>query len=271
MSTVQKIIKYLSIAFAISLVFAIVSGIVGGLSLVSNIFDNDKSKTTEKLEGIDITDNILILDVNVKNVSINIKDGEKLKAETNNKYITVNEKDNKLLVTEKSHNFNRNNDTTLTIYVPNDLVFDAVLVETGAGKINIDKLSAKRIDFELGAGTVDINNLDVQESAKIEGGAGKISILNGSINNLDLDMGVGKLNLKSKITGSSDIETDVGSLDLDLIGIEDDYKISVEKGLGSINISGNNIDNNSIYGTGLNKINVEGGVGSINIDFINER
>ena len=86
MSGLQKIIKYLALAFAIFLTFSIISGIMYGVSFVGNIFDDDNS-ITEKLNDLEINDNTLLLDVDISSSNIMIKSGENFKAETNNKYI----------------------------------------------------------------------------------------------------------------------------------------------------------------------------------------
>ena len=87
------------------------------------------------------------------------------------------------------------------------------------------------------------------------------------MNNLDLDMGVGKLSLTSKLTGNNKIDSGVGAIDLSLIGSLEDYKISLDKGIGKATISGEDMKDDYTYGTGINKIDIDGGIGSINIDF----
>ena len=265
MSQAQKIIKYIAIAFAVFLIFSIASGIMYGLVSFVSIFDtNDKS--LENLEELKITNNILVLDVEVGSANVVIKQGDALKVETNNKNISIKENNNSLLITEKKHNwFNKSNDSELIIYVPNDYIFDDVSIETGAGKIDINHLSTKILDFDLGAGAVTIDNLIVINESTIEGGAGKISIFNGSINNLGLDMGVGEVSITSKLTGNNKINAGVGKMNLNLLG--NDYKIKVDKGIGSTTINNEKVTDSSYYGEGTNIIDIDGGVGSINISY----
>lgn len=267
MSRLQKIIKYLALAFAMFLTFSIISGIMYGFSFLGHILGDDEKSITEKLNNLEINDDTLLLDVNVSSSNIIIKNGETFKAETNNKYINSKQDKNKLYIKEKKHNWFQNNNSELIIYVPNDFVFDGVSIETGAGKVNIDTLSTKQLYLNLGAGKVDINNLTVFENTKIDGGAGEININALSMNNLDLDMGVGKLSLTSKLTGNNKIDSGVGAIDLSLIGSLEDYKISLDKGIGKATISGDNMKDDYTYGTGVNKIDIDGGIGSINIDF----
>lgn len=271
MSELQKIIKYLAIAFAIFLTFSIISGIMYGISFIGNIFDDDKNSITEKLNNLEIIDNTLLLDVDISSSNITIENGENFKAETNNKYIKTKQDKNKLYIKEKKHNFFHNNKSELIIYIPNDYIFDGISIETGAGKVNIESLSTKQLYLNLGAGKVDINNLNVSESTKIDGGAGEININAISINNLDLDMGIGKITLTSKLNGNNKIDSGVGEINLSLIGTLEDYKISLDKGIGNATINGKTMKDDNTYGTGSNRLDIDGGIGSIDIGFIEEK
>lgn len=267
MSILQKIIKYLAIAFAMFLTFSIISGIAYGVSVIGNLFDDDKKDITEKLNDLEINANTLLLDVNISSSNIIIKRGDTFKVETNNKYINSKQDKNKLYIKEKKHNLIHNNNSELILYIPNDFVFDGVSIQTGVGKVNIETLSTKQLYLKLGAGKVDINNLNASENAKIDGGAGDININAISINNLDLDMGVGKLALIAKLIGNNKINSGVGKINLSLIGTLEDYEISLDKGIGKATIDGNDMKDNNTYGTGINKLDIDGGIGNIDIEF----
>lgn len=267
MNTTQKIIKYLAIGFAFSLIIGIISCISTCIFGISIFFNNDDN-ILENAEETTIKEDIDSIEVNLGATNLYIVEGEEFKAETNNKNIKVTERRNTLFIKEKKHSFSSFTETpTLTIYLPTSYELKKSIIENGAGKIKIENLNTKILDLELGAGSTEIINLTVQNEADIDGGAGKLEILNSEINNLDIDMGAGKLSLESKLTGDNNIEAGVGSVDLRLLGTKEDYKFKVEKGLGSIKIDGENIANESIYGNGSSYIDIEGGVGSINIEF----
>lgn len=268
MTTAQKVIKYLAIGFAISLIVSIFSSIMFGFSIVSDVFTHTKhSNILENLKDLNISgEDVSILDIDIKYSNLIIKKGDELKAETNNKYINYEQNGNKIVITEKRHSwFTRRNKSDLIIYVPDNFGFDGVSIDAGAGKIEIDSIKTKILDFDFGAGKATINNLVVEEYAKIDGGAGEISILHSNINDLDLDVGVGKFTLNSKLTGTNKIDAGVGELNINLIGNIDDYKLSVEKGIGSAKFNGENIKGEKVYGNGKNTIDIDGGIGSINI------
>lgn len=267
MSGLQKTIKYIAIAFAIYLTFNILYGIMYGISFMGSLFDNDKNDVTERLDNFEINKNTLLLDIDVSSSSIIIKEGDSFRAESNNKYINSKQDNNKLYITERKHNLLNNKDNELIIYIPTDFVIDAVLIDNGAGKVNIEALTTKELYLNLGAGKVDINNLSVLEKAKIDGGAGDLTINAIDIHNLDLSMGIGKLSLTSKLIGNSKINCGVGEMNLSLIGTLDDYEVSLDKGVGNATIDGYNMKDNNTYGMGINKIDIDGGIGSIDINF----
>lgn len=265
----QKLIKYCAIVFAIFLVFNIILGIMHGVNYITNIFDDNESNVGN-LKDLNINSNIQVLDVDVSSVNITLKKGNTFKVKTNNKNINYKIDNNKLFITETKYIwFNRKDSSDLIIYVPSYLTFDNVNLENGAGKIDIDELNTKRLYLDLGAGKVNINNLTVLNDTKIDGGAGEIDITNSKINDLDLDMGIGKLSLSSKITGDSEIDSGIGEMNLNLIGSSNDYKVKLDKGIGSANINGQKMKSETYYGNGSNLIDIDGGVGNINIKFVN--
>lgn len=267
MTSVQKVIKYLALAFALFLIFSILSAIMFGVSTLSYIFSSNDSEIIEELKDINISgDNISFLDIDIKYANLIIKRGDTLKAETNNKYISCNQEANKLIIKEKKHSllFNRD-DSNLIIYIPEKFIFDGISIDSGAGKIEIEEIITKILELDLGAGKVIIDSLTVEDSAEIDGGAGEIAILSGNINNLDLNVGVGKFTLTSKLTGNSKIDAGVGKLDIILFGTIDDYRIRVDKGIGSAKLGNDDMKSGNIYGSGVNIIDIDGGIGSIDI------
>lgn len=270
MNGIQKVIKYIAIAFAFFLTFSIISGIISVASSLSNIFTDEKTnEKTDNLKELAIESKSKNLDIDIASSNIIIKVGEVFKVETSNEYIKLKQEKDVIYITEKSHNWFKNDKSELIIYIPTYFILDKVSISNGAGTVNIENLSTKTLNLNLGAGKVDIDNLTVSNNTKIDGGAGEVTINNSNLNNLDLDIGVGKFNLTSKITGESEIDHGIGEVILNLIKTEEDYQIHVDKGIGSINIDGNNISDDETYGNGLNKIDIDGGVGSIKINFKN--
>lgn len=275
MTTMQRIIKYLALAFATFLIITIVSSIFWGVYLFSSVLNLRDSKNNETLAesgefmeiyGGDIS-HANILDIELKASKLTIKNGNNFKVETNSKYVKFLDKGNGIVIKEDSHSFWRADISETVIYIPSNITFEKANIETGAGEINIESINSRDINFKMGAGKVTIGSIKALESCRIEGGAGQVDILSGDIHNLKLDMGVGKFTLNSSLYGNSKIESGIGKLDINLDGDKESYQIKAEKGIGSINIDGKSVSNESIYGSGSNYIKIDGGIGSIDIRF----
>lgn len=270
MNETQKVIKYLAIAFAIFLIVSIVSGITMCFAMFSHLFsekDNEDFTSSSKTE---ITESISSLEIDLYATSTTIKEGDKFQIETNNSKIVTKTSGGKLVIKERKMNFfKRKRNYHLVIYLPKETIYDKVSIDSGAGRIEIEKLATKKLFLDLGAGEVEINSLDVLEETEVDGGAGKFSIKKGNIHNLDLDMGVGKVELTAAITGNSKIEAGVGETDICLLGREEDYKIKINKGIGSATIADKTVSNDTYYGNGSNLLYIDGGVGKIDITFEN--
>ena len=274
MTTAQKIIKNLALAFATLLIVSIISGILSALYALSGVLGLQKEEETIKDEMSVINfenTEAATLDIDVAFTNLIIKKGDFLVAETNNKDINCKQDNQNLQIKEKQHGlFSGNNKDDLVVYIPENLEFEKVKINAGAGKIQIENINTKNLHLELGAGETIIEKINVTDDCKIESGAGKVSILSGNINELDLDMGIGKFEVASAITGNSKINAGIGNLELNIQGNKENYKLKVDKGIGAIKIDGKEVANDVTYGDGENTIKINGGIGSIKIDFQEE-
>ena len=162
MSSAQKIIKYLALAFASFLIFIIITSIISGMTILSNIFDDNdnNNQTVEKNESL-ISDS-KDLNIDLATSDLIIKTGNEFKVETTNKYITSKEENNKLYITEKNHNVFKNENNKVVIYLTENQELDNVKINQGAGKITIERLNAQYLSLDLGAGKSVINNLNIK-------------------------------------------------------------------------------------------------------------
>lgn len=274
MTTAQKIIKYLALGFALFLTITIISSILGviyGLANILGLRNNDSNKELGNIEWEQTSNLTTYLDIDVKYTNLTLKTGEKFSAQSSSKDIEIQQNGNKLKIEDKSrHNWLSNNDAeNLIIYIPQELEFEKVEIDTGAGKVDVEALQTEKLKFNLGAGETIIQNV-VANEADIDTGAGKLTIENGKLNDLDFDMGVGETNIKTELTGKNKIDTGIGSLKLNLLGNKEDYKIKLSKGLGDIKIDGKSASNDETIGSGENYIDIDGGIGEIKVDFKGE-
>ena len=271
MTNVQRIIKYCAIALAVSIIIGIATVLISGVGYLFGIFDNDSKKLKDGKE-IEITNKITNIEIELTSTNLIIERDKKIYAATNNDKISYRIHNNTLIITENNNKLFNNtaSDTELVIYIPDDHILNELSVESGAGRVEIFDVTIKDLELDLGAGTVDLDFIDVIHEAAIDGGAGKLSINNSTLNNLELDMGVGSLELESKLTGQNEITCGVGTATINLTGSENDYQVNIDKGLGATNVAGNAVKDGETIGTGKNIIEIEGGIGSITVDFIED-
>lgn len=270
MNAFQKVIKIFAICLAIFIIVNIISGILFGLSIITNIGFVDTNVNSIEVENFSETyENIDKINIEVTTSNIVIKQGNEFKVEANNlsnKFSSKLENGNLKIKEGKMWLGNNDYSGLITIYIPSDIILDKLKIDSGAGKIEISDISVDEFDIDHGAGFLEISNSEFNKT-DIDGGAGEIRIIDSVLNDLKMDAGVGKITVESEITGNSKIECGIGEMNISLLGDEDDYSITAEKGIGNIKINNKNHDTDTVYGSGKNKLRIEGGVGSISVDF----
>ena len=276
MTTAQKVIKYIALGFAAFLIVTIISAILsGGYALLRafELIHVDKNIVTEELKVISSeVKEISTLKIDLSCTNLDVKIGDNFKVETNNSKITFTNDNGSVKIKEENRNWlNNNKESNLIIYIPRDMIaIDETKIETGAGKINIEKLNTQSLYLELGAGDVYIKNLTVTKEAKIDGGLGRTELKSCEINNLKANLGMGDFVFNGKLTGKNEIDSGVGAIDIDLMDNKGNYKINVSKGLGNVTLDGQKLEMDRVYGTGENYLAVDGGIGEIKIEFKEE-
>ena len=276
MTTAQKVIKYIALGFAAFLIVTIISAILsGGYALLRafGLIHVDKNIVTEELKVISSeVKKISTLKIDLSCTNLDVKIGDNFKVETNNSKITFTNDNGSVKIKEENRNWlNNNKESNLIIYIPRDMIaIDETKIETGAGKINIEKLNTQSLYLELGAGDVYIKNLTVTKEAKIDGGLGRTELKSCEINNLKANLGMGDFVFNGKLTGKNEIDSGVGAIDIDLMDNKGNYKINVSKGLGNVTLDGQKLEMDRVYGTGENYLDVDGGIGEIKIEFKEE-
>lgn len=266
MTTVQKVIKYCAIAFAIFLIVSIIGGIVSAVAGASFLFGG--VSTVGDMQTYTVGDDIASLTVDVAAAELEVKTGDGFSVESNLKKLDVENKNGCLLIEEQGSRIGvHSNDAVVKVTIPADAVFEKVSITTGAGSVRLDRLDTDRLVLELGAGEVSIGSLVATEGSSISGGAGKITVSDGALANLELDMGVGELNLTSALNGDCDLNMGVGNADITLIGSLQGYTIELDKGIGDATVAGVKLGDDVEYGNGPHRLDIDGGVGNVTIEF----
>lgn len=266
MTTAQKIIKYCAIAFALFLIVSIIGGIVGAVSGLS--FVSGDQDAVGEMQTYAVTDAVESLEIDLSGAQLVIKTGESFLVESNHKYLQLQNTNGLLAIKEDRPVFGfHSGGAQVILTVPEGFAFDKAAIGAGAGTVKIDTLLSEKLSLDLGAGEVNIDKLIAHTGAKINGGAGELNIGGGELANLDFDMGVGEVNLESRLTGACGINYGVGELNLTLTGTSEDYRITLDKGVGGATLAGEKMHDGETYGGGDTSIEIDGGIGEMKIEF----
>lgn len=265
MTSFQRIVKYLAIAFAVFLIVSIISGICGAIALLTGMTGRS---TAGPMSSYQVSGDIESLDMEISAAALKIVSGDRFAVESNHKYLKVRLNEGKLKIDEEKVMFGASPEgVTVVLTVPEGFVFEDVDIETGAGKVEIDTLSANTLSMELGAGSTRIGCLNAATRGNVSTGAGMLVVEDGELNDLSMEIGTGKLELTGRLTGKSRLDFGLGEAELTLLGSREDYQIKFEKGIGSGTLDGNEMSGGSVYGGGKNRLDIDGGIGALRIHF----
>lgn len=301
MSTLQRVIKYLAMAFAIFLIVSILSGILFGFGIITRVTgktDNSALLPTNEsgevitdsnngMRKLSIQQDIESLEIDLTCCSLEIYQGKDFSAETNYSRIVQKQEGKKLKIKDENSNIINNSDYILRLFLPSSSLQE-IEINTGAGRFYADSLTAEiiqinlgagdahlgkvealsKLELEVGAGRAEFSQLDSLGKTDVELGAGRLCVNGGKITNADIDLAMGSAEIQGEILGKSEVNVGMGRIKLLLAGGEDRYSFLTSKGLGSVTIGGKSMSDGSAYLDGANKISVECGAGSASIDFV---
>lgn len=274
MNTMQKVIKYAAITFAIILTVGILTGIVGTVSGVVSIFDGeegdriDYSKDFEDVEELDISNGL---------GNLKVKIGSGFRVEASNVSNDFNVKVvNGTLVIDESDFIRRflwfdfgvsRNKSYITVYVPEDFNARRIKIASGAGEVTLEDITTRHLIIDAGVGDIYGRRLNALQ-VDADGGVGNIKLTDVNFSDVDFDSGVGNISIEGMIFGKSEFDCGVGNVNLQLKGLREDYELRVNAGLGNMRVNGDKISReyNDNYRAD-NTIRIDGGIGDVNIVF----
>jgi hypothetical protein len=167
--------------------------------------------------------------------------------------------------------WDRNLTPRIIITVPQDFVADNISLLVKAGNVEAEELQAANGSFQVSAGRLAVNKLVITEESDYIIGAGQMSLRNVSLRDISVECGVGDVTIAGSVSGDSDIICNVGNVDLDLDGKEEDYSYDISASIGNINIDNNSyhsISNRIINNaTAENNLSLKCEIGNISVDF----
>lgn len=292
MNTQQKFVKYLAVTLAILLITALIGGIVAGVlfltgvyspgsqntkpspnnTLISSFDQGNKNKNNYTAE--DFSDRKfsfseienIELDSSIYTISFKKGDVDQIQIALRNVYTgyIVKQNGNTLILEEPDsfRNFSLNNlfdlldntdrqlEASICITVPQDFTAKKIELDGGVGNIDLENLAAEHLDIDAGVG--DIKGFQVKASS------------------VDIDGGVGNINFTDSSFDKATIDSGVGNTKLSLSAPMDSYRLSLEKGLGTIKLNGNILKFDDTYNENPKapySLEINGGVGNITINF----
>ncbi len=265
MTTFQTVIKYVAMALAVLLAVSIIGGLLSMAGLFGGLLDEDPQPG--EMQSYAVSPDIRGIDVELAAADVTIRQGDEFRVESNLQRLLVEEKNGLLVIRETERFGSVYHGAALILSIPADVAFDTIRLKTGAGKVTASPLAADQIDLELGAGEATFSSLTAASRAAIEGGAGAITIAGGTLHHLDLEMGLGRLDCSAALTGDCSFECGMGETNVTVLGRRADYRLNLEKGLGSITVDGAAVSSLQEQGGGANAIRMSGGVGAVNLQF----
>lgn len=286
MKTFKRVIRYLAIAFAFSLILGIAVGIYELCGFLINLASGnhegfqfhvslgfgEEIELYEEHKELDVKNGVPShLNVELHGTSLTIKTGDAFTVTTNHPQIDVREEKGTLTLCESIGVAARYTGTPeLILTIPNSHSFDTVEIESGAGRWKVENLQTSKLFLDLGAGEVIFEALYVTEYAEISGGAGHFSVKSGSITNLDLDIGVGETVLCAALLGDCEVNCGIGSTEIILCGDREQYTVTLDKGIGEVVVDGATVSDGASIGSGEHRLDIDGGIGKVSVRFLPE-
>ncbi len=267
MTSAQKLIKIFATALAVLLCVSILYGAVNLISAIVSPFDSTDLGNTEEYS---ISNDIVDIEIEIPAADIRLIKADEFLIKSNLKRLKIKENGKSLTVSHPKGFFNDYNEKAVVeIQIPDAL--REINIEMGAGKLTADSITTDELQLELGAGSAVIKSIYTHKETEIEGGAGEIKITDSKLTSLDANMGVGKLTFSGTILKNAEFDMGVGDSNITLIGAEEDYRLSVNKGIGDIKVKGHSVTSGRDIGSlSGSLIEINGGIGDIAVDFKTE-
>ncbi len=223
-----------------------VNGVAFGMRDYNN---GEYIKETQELEAFDQ------LDIDLDSMDFEIKTGDRYEMEVT--YFKEDEfsyeiKDGTLVIKQDADYCSLFGFSSkigkLTLYIPSEKNLNEAEINVGIGETLIQNVATKAF--------------------KLNGGVGEIVIKNLVSYDTDVKIGVAEVKIQGDLKGKTAIKGGVGSLQLDLVGREEDYNYDIEKGLGETTINNQHYEgfgNTSQNNGAANEISIKAGVGEIKV------
>jgi len=222
-----------------------------------NLSAKDKLVENESKQFEEVTE--LDLDVSVGEVDIVLHDEPYIEVMTNydpqQRELTITQDQDKLYIRSRlyaRYKLASNVSGHITVYIPKDMDFAKVKIETGAGELYVEDIQAGEFELSVGAGRAVIDRLHAREF-RLDTGAGEIKAMN------------------VQVEEEGSVTCGIGSIYMGMLGAQEEYNYQITLGIGNIEIGSNNyasvglekkVDNHA-----SRNLEFDCGVGNIEVTF----
>lgn len=126
----------------------------------------------------------------------------------------------------------------LSVFCPENYMFQSVDVDVSAGSVNMEDLLCERLTASVGAGEFLADELVCEEFCNLDCGAGNIEVDALKTTSLKVETGVGRAELEISSVATAEINTGIGATVLHLPGRKEDYAYQVDTGAGTVMVDG---------------------------------
>ena len=297
MRPAQKVIKYFAMAFAISLIVVILTGIttaINGISMgsgwISDVNYIDFTLEYDEVNNLDITNysgDLYIRDGNVAKVTVMAK---KVPDTTvveikGGKTLTVKNDDGvKWFLHFIGSEYNE--ESEIVIIVPQGFTVEKAVFDNHSGKMELrgitaseleisggsgdiigSDLSAQKTDIETGSGRLEFDDVSLK-NGNFDSGSGSVKLTDAELANMKFEPGSGSLSVEGSLTGDNRIEGHSGNITFELSNRLDSYELKLSAGSGNIWINGEKRNNKDYHGENAeNELIIKSGSGKVVVNF----
>ena len=152
--------------------------------------------------------------------------------------ISVTCKGEKIVIQDNRTGDKRRKDINIYMEIPYAMRFSDVNIQVDAGYVEIsESLQADKMVLNAGAGEIDVDQLETGDFS-VSVGAGQVYIGEGVfLGNVKMDCGVGEINMYgAQMEADADISCGMGAIEIELKGSTKKANYVLNCGLGSIEI-----------------------------------
>ncbi|MDE6915964.1 MAG: DUF4097 family beta strand repeat-containing protein [Lachnospiraceae bacterium] len=128
----------------------------------------------------------------------------------------------------------------ITLYLPEELVFEHIDLQVGAGEAVMKDvpISCQDMEVEIGAGEWRAAQLTVAGTLDVQVGAGRVRMKRADVGSLQVECSVGNIVFKGAVQSDIRVECGMGSCRFELENKESDFNYDISCAVGSVKVNG---------------------------------